>query len=117
MVILDVRMVDCDGLAALETIRDRYADLPVLMISGNDNPTYIARAFALGANGFLSKRAPGEQIVAAVRKVAAGEKAWAAEDMRRLTGTFHAPARRRRRGLADPPRGRSAAAARLRSHE
>ncbi|MCA9103293.1 MAG: response regulator transcription factor [Planctomycetales bacterium] len=91
VVILDVRMVDCDGLAALETIRDRYADLPVLMISGNDNPTYIARAFALGANGFLSKRAPGEQIVAAVRKVAAGEKAWAPEDMRRLTGALSTP--------------------------
>ena len=49
LVLMDVRMPGGDGLNALGRIRlDKY-DLPILMYSGYDNPMYVARAVALGA--------------------------------------------------------------------
>src|SRR5262249_20829594 len=62
----------------------------VLMISGHDNPTYIARAVALGAQGFLSKSAPPAEILAAIKTVATGEDLWTREILRRVSGALAA---------------------------
>src|SRR5205823_6717333 len=57
VVLLDVRMPDTDGLEALERITDRAPRTKVVMFTGHENPTYIARAVALGAAGFVMKGA------------------------------------------------------------
>ena len=54
VVFLGVRMPDGDGLTALGRIKLDKPDLPVLMLSAFDNPAYIARAVALGANAKLA---------------------------------------------------------------
>ena len=66
-------------------------DLPVLMISSYDNPTYVARAVALGASGYLLKSSTGEELVEAIRTVAAGESVWKREALRRMTGALATP--------------------------
>ena len=53
LVLLDVRMPEGDGLTCLARLRLDLPDIPVLMFSGFDNPTYIARSVALGAAGFF----------------------------------------------------------------
>jgi DNA-binding NarL/FixJ family response regulator len=91
VVMLDVRMPGTDGLAVLGHLR---ADLPataVLMFSSYDNPTYIARAMALGAAGYLVKNAPRDEIVSAIRRVAAGESLWSREGLRKITGALSTP--------------------------
>lgn len=55
VILLDVRMPREDGLDVLETIRSYNATIPIIMFSANDNPTYVARSAALGANEFLLK--------------------------------------------------------------
>src|SRR3954464_4423630 len=55
VVLLDVRMPDTDGLEALERIADRSPRTKVVMFTGHDNPTYIARAVALGGGGGVLK--------------------------------------------------------------
>src|SRR5688572_24570191 len=53
--LLDVRMPECDGLSCLGRIKLDAPDIPVLIFSAYDNPTYVARAVALGAAGYISK--------------------------------------------------------------
>jgi DNA-binding NarL/FixJ family response regulator len=86
VVLLDVRMPETDGLKALETLRKQLPEIAVIMLSAYDNPTYVARALALGARGYLLKGATGAEIVNAVRKAASGETLWSREEIRRVSG-------------------------------
>ena len=88
VVVLEVRMVNCDGLTALERIKQRLPGIPVMMLSAYDNPTYVARAVALGASGYLLKTTSRDQLLDAVRKVASGENVWSRSDLRRVSGAL-----------------------------
>lgn len=72
VVLLDVRMPETDGLEALERIIDRSPRTKVVILTGHDNPTYIARAVALGAAGYLLKDSPRETIVGAINRAHTG---------------------------------------------
>jgi DNA-binding NarL/FixJ family response regulator len=88
LVILDVRMPDGDGLECLGRIKLDYPDLPVIMLSGFENPTYVARAAALGAAGYLSKSDSSRQIITAFKSAAAGESIWSRELLRKVSGSL-----------------------------
>jgi DNA-binding NarL/FixJ family response regulator len=91
VVLLDVRMPEGDGLNCLARIKLDLPDTPVVMFSGFDNPTYVARAVALGAAGYLSKGASRKEIVNAIRVAASGESIWSRDELRRVTGALAAP--------------------------
>jgi len=91
VVMLDVRMPESDGIACLGRLRAELPELPVLMFSAYDNPTYIARAVALGAAGYLVKTASQDDILSAIQRVAAGEPIWTREELRRVTGALSTP--------------------------
>jgi DNA-binding NarL/FixJ family response regulator len=73
VLLMDVMMPETDGLDALERLRMKLPHMHVVMMSAHDNPTYVARSAALGADGFVMKDAPGQEIVAAVKRAACGE--------------------------------------------
>jgi DNA-binding NarL/FixJ family response regulator len=91
VVLLDIRMADSDGLTALSRIKAEAPNVPVLLLSSYDNPTYVARAVALGAQGYLLKGASREELLTALRAAAAGENIWTREELRRVTGALAAP--------------------------
>jgi len=91
VVLLDIRMPEGDGLTALGRIKLDKPDLPVLMLSTFDNPTYIARSVALGANGYLLKGCTRDELLKAIRMAAVGENAWTREELRRVTGALATP--------------------------
>ena len=72
-VLLDVRLGEFDGLWALEKIRASQPSLPVLLFSSYDNPTYIARAIALGACDYLLKHTNRVDVLEAIRRSVDGE--------------------------------------------
>ncbi len=80
--LLDVAFATGQGFAVLEELLKFRPSLPILMWSCHDNLTYVARARALGAKGFLLHSAGGAEIVAAIRAVAAGNTAWSPEHRR-----------------------------------
>lgn len=88
VVLLDIRMPVQDGLSALESLRAVLPELPVVMLSTYDNPTYMARALALGASDYLLKGSPREQLVASIRAVATGEPVPPSEHLQRIAGAM-----------------------------
>lgn len=91
VVLLDVRMNNCDGLTALGRIKQERPEVPVLILSTYDNPTYVARAVALGASGYLLKGCTRDELLNSIRKVASGDTAWTREELRRVTGALATP--------------------------
>lgn len=91
LVLLDVRMPKTDGLIALARLRTEIPNMPILMFSTYNNPTYVARAVALGAVGYLIKTATREELIAAIRTVATGETIWSREELRRVSGSISSP--------------------------
>lgn len=74
VVLLDIRMRNGDGLQCLPQIKAVSPSTNVIMLTTYANPGYLARAIQDGASGYLSKETDPEQIVRAVRSVAAGDE-------------------------------------------
>jgi DNA-binding NarL/FixJ family response regulator len=91
LVLLAVRMPNGDGLSALARIKLDLPNVPVVMFSSHDNPTYIARAVALGAAGYLLKSASRNEIIDGIRAAASGETIWSRDELRRVSGALAAP--------------------------
>jgi len=83
---LDIRMENGDGLTALEQIREAMPDSKVMILSTFDNPTYVARAHALGAKEYVLKGSSRDQLVDAIRAVAAGKDSPRQGQMSRIAG-------------------------------
>ncbi len=90
VVLLDIRMSDGDGLATLERLRQELPKTKVIMLSTYDNPTYIARARALGASDYLLKGSTRQQIVQTISAVAAGRAAERHGQLGRMAGIMAA---------------------------
>jgi DNA-binding NarL/FixJ family response regulator len=99
VVLMDIRMPRMDGIAAT---RDIVADSPatrVLVLTTFDLDEYVYAALEAGASGFLLKDVGRDDLVAAVRVVAAGDALLAPTVTRRLLADFV-----RSRPAPDPPR-------------
>ena len=75
VVVMDVRMPVLDGVAAIRALRDAGVDLPVLTLTTYDDDDVLAAALRAGAAGFITKAAPAEDLLRAVKEVASGA-AW-----------------------------------------
>jgi DNA-binding NarL/FixJ family response regulator len=73
VVLMDIRMPELDGLEATRRILAADADAKVLVLTTFDLDEYVYAALRAGASGFVLKDEPPEQLLAAIRTVAAGE--------------------------------------------
>ena len=67
-IVLDLNLPGMDGLSALACFADRFQDVPVIVISGDDNNDTVERAMQAGARAFIPKSLPGASIVQAIEQ-------------------------------------------------
>lgn len=84
IVLLDIRMAGGDGLDTLQALKAQSPETAVVMLTTYDNPTYMARAVAGGAAGYLLKGMGQEALLEALRAVDRGEMLLTAADLSRL---------------------------------
>ncbi|MFO0904131.1 MAG: response regulator transcription factor [Pirellulales bacterium] len=88
VVLMDIRMPDSDGLEAIEKLRKKAPDTPIVILSTYDNPTYVARSVALGAFDYVLKGAPRKELIAAVSRAANRDNPTESSILRRVKVTL-----------------------------
>ena len=88
VVVMDVRMPTMDGIEATRRLTAGDPPARVLILTTFDLDEYVYEALRAGASGFLLKDRPPEELVAAVRVVAAGDALLAPSVTRRLVEEF-----------------------------
>ena len=83
---LDIRMDNGDGLMALEQLRAEMPNSKVVVFSTFDNPTYVARAHALGAKDYILKGTSKKDLVESLQAVAEGRDPPRFGQMQRIAG-------------------------------
>ena len=72
LVLLDFNLPNVAGFAALVDIQERFPEVPVVIVSGEDDPELMRGAFERGALGFIPKSSTTAVILSALRLVLAG---------------------------------------------
>jgi len=72
-VVLDISLDGPDGLELLKTLRVRYPNLPVLVLSMHDEAVYAERALRAGANGYIMKQETTDRVLTAIRHILGGD--------------------------------------------
>ena len=72
--LLDVERPGLDGLAAAAALTAEMPGVRVAILTTFGRPGYLRRAMEAGVLGFVVKDAPAEELAAAIRRVAAGER-------------------------------------------
>lgn len=88
VVLLDVRLGVEDGLTALELIRAKDTEISVVMMSTYDNPTYVARAIALGATDYILKDSSRIDVLDSIKRAAGHELPSETSILRRVQATM-----------------------------
>ena len=88
VVLMDVRMPVMDGLEATRQITEQVEGTRVIVLTTFDLDDYVYGSLRAGASGFLLKDADGDQLVAAVRVIAAGDALIAPSVTKRLISEF-----------------------------
>ncbi len=89
VVLMDIRMPEMDGIEATKSIAsDGADDTKVLVLTTFDLDEYVYSAMRAGASGFLLKDTPAQELVAAVRVIAAGEALLSPSVTKRLIEEF-----------------------------
>jgi len=88
VVLMDIQMPGLDGIAATRRLDQAGVSARVLILTTFDRDDYLYEAMKAGASGFLLKDARRDQLVHAIRTVAAGEALLAPALVRRLVEEF-----------------------------
>lgn len=92
LVLLDLNMPGAYGFSGLVLLRGQYPQIPVVMISAQEEPAVVARAREFGASGFIPKSSLLDTIQQAVREVLDGDTWWPQQELAEAAVTAEAKA-------------------------
>jgi two-component system response regulator NreC len=91
VVLMDLTMPVMNGLEATRIISKKYPDCLILALTAHEDKGYFFEMLAAGAKGYITKQAAGEELISAIRSVAAGHvylqpalARWLLEDYQRV---------------------------------
>ena len=91
LVIMDITMPGMDGLEATRQLKARHPEILVLALTVHEDKQYFMEMLAAGASGYITKQAAADDLVSAIRAVAAGQvylqpalARWLLDDYQRL---------------------------------
>jgi DNA-binding NarL/FixJ family response regulator len=73
LAIIDISLLESNGLELIKQLKTRHSVLPVLVLSTHDEALYAERALRAGARGYVMKQAPTSEVMKAIRLVLSGE--------------------------------------------
>ena len=74
VVIVDISLVQGDGLELVRDVHAHHPELPMLVLSMHDELIYAERLLAAGASGYIMKQAASDQLLVALRRVLSGDR-------------------------------------------
>ncbi len=93
VIVMDISMPGMDGLQATREIKKTYPGCKVLALTVHADKQYFFEMLMAGAAGYITKQAAADELLAAIRAVAAGQvylqpalAVWLLEDYQRLAG-------------------------------
>ncbi len=112
LVIMDITMPGMDGLEATRQLKARQPECLVLALTVHEDKQYFMEMLAAGASGYITKQAAADDLMAAIRAVAAGQvylqpalARWLLEDYQRLAQQEQAQAQTRPAESGEPAVG------------
>jgi two-component system response regulator NreC len=91
VIVMDITMPGMDGLEATRRLKALFPECHILALTVHEDKQYLFEMLAAGASGYITKQAAAEELVAAIRSLAAGNvylqpalARWLLEDYRRL---------------------------------
>ncbi|UTA46779.1 response regulator transcription factor [Simiduia sp. 21SJ11W-1] len=72
IVLLDYHLPDQDGMSILADIKAEFPELPVILLSAEEDPALVMRALQAGASGFITKSSSAKVMLSAIKLVLSG---------------------------------------------
>jgi len=98
IVLMDITMPDMDGIEATLQFKKLYPDCQILVLTVHADKQYFMKMLSVGASGYITKQAAADELVAAIKAVAAGHvylqpalARWLLEDYQQLAKSVTLP--------------------------
>ncbi len=88
LVILDIGLPGIGGMETCRQLKDKYPELPILILTSRDNPELITRFIQAGVQGYCLKGIAAETLILAVRSIASGASWWDAIATQKIRQTL-----------------------------
>lgn len=89
VILLDINMPGMNGIEVAKIVREKHPAVAILVLTIHDNETYVKEMIRSGAKGYLLKDAEPREVIAAIKKVAAGESVYPTDLMERVMEHYH----------------------------
>ncbi|MGO1060926.1 response regulator [Planococcus sp. FY231025] len=90
VVIMDINMPETNGIELTKWVKAKYPDIKVIVLTMYKDDEYFMAAIREGANGYLLKDSPSEEVISAIRLVSQGESVIPPTMTKKLLSLHHA---------------------------
>lgn len=101
VILMDLRMPGATGIQAVRRLRENNVEASVIILTSYGDQAYVRQALEAGADGYLLKSTPTEQLISAIRSAARGRRALSPELLDGVLADFGGMAREQTRRVTD----------------